>query len=118
MRGSRALMLRFAAPLALPFDAAFVNYGPLRWIARDSSKPGRGGTETWLLHANAAWSEVHIDEDAQTVAELLLAAFVELGGRARRRGVRTAGVTPTPRRPSIRAVPGSPSCASDCAVTG
>ena len=62
------------------FDAAFVNYGPLRWIARDSSKPGRGGTETWLLHANAAWSEVHIDEDAQTVAELLLAAFVELGG--------------------------------------
>ena len=80
MRGSRALMLRFAAPLALPFDAAFVNYGPLRWIARDSSKPGRGGTETWLLHANAAWSEVHIDEDAQTVAELLLAAFVELGG--------------------------------------
>ena len=80
MRGSWALMLRFAAPLELPFDTAFVDYGPLRWIARDNGKPGRGGNETWLLHANGRWSEVHIDEDVRTVAELLLAAFVELGG--------------------------------------
>ena len=53
IRGSWALMLRFEKPLELPFDAAFVNQGPLRWIARDSSKPGRNGAETWLLHANA-----------------------------------------------------------------
>ena len=31
-------MLRFLAPLALDFDAAFVKHGPLRWIARDTSK--------------------------------------------------------------------------------
>lgn len=60
MRGSWAMMLRFAAQVALPFDAAFVNTGPLRWIARNSSKPGRHGLETWLLHASAAWSETHI----------------------------------------------------------
>lgn len=80
MRGSWALMLRFAKPLELPFDAAFVNQGPLRWIARDSSKPGRSGTETWLLHASAEWSEAHLAEDADNVAAILLHAFEQLGG--------------------------------------
>ena len=80
MRGSWALMLRFEKPLELPFDAAFVNQGPLRWIARDSSKPGRSGAETWLLHANAEWSEAHIAEDAERVASALLHAFEQLGG--------------------------------------
>ena len=80
MRGSWALMLRFEKPLELPFDAAFVNQGPLRWIARDSSKPGRSGAETWLLHANAEWSEAHLAEDAERVASALLHAFEQLGG--------------------------------------
>ncbi|MBL8413163.1 MAG: FAD-dependent oxidoreductase [Propionivibrio sp.] len=80
MRGSWALMLRYATPLELPFDAAFVNQGPLRWIARDSSKPGRNGTETWLLHASAEWSEAHLAEDADNIAALLLHAFEQLGG--------------------------------------
>jgi len=80
MRGSWALMLRFAKSLELPFDAAFVNQGPLRWIARDSSKPGRCGAETWLLHASAKWSEAHLTEDAEYVASALLHAFEQLGG--------------------------------------
>ena len=79
MRGSWALMLRYATPLALPFDAAFVNAGPLRWIARDNSKPGRGAQETWLLHATAEWSEAHIEDSPEAVAGALLAAFAELG---------------------------------------
>jgi predicted NAD/FAD-dependent oxidoreductase len=61
MRGSWAMMLRFSRPVELPFDAAFVNAGPLRWIARDSSKPGCSGLETWLLHASAEWSDEHIN---------------------------------------------------------
>lgn len=80
MRASWALMLRFDAPVALPFDAAFVNTGPLRWVARDSSKPGRTGPETWLLHANAEWSESHIEASADVVAGALLNAFGQLGG--------------------------------------
>lgn len=82
MRGSWALMLRYDAPLDLPFDAAFVNHGPLRWVARDSSKPGRQGVETWLLHATAEWSEAHIEETPEAAAEALLAAFAALGGPA------------------------------------
>ncbi len=82
MRGCWALMLRFATPVGLPFDAAFVNDGPLRWIARDSSKPGRGGPETWLLHASAEWSEAHLEQDADAVAADLLRAFTQFGGPA------------------------------------
>jgi len=80
LRGGWALMLRFAAPVALPFDGAFVNEGPLRWIARDNSKPGRGGRETWLLHATAEWSEAHLERNANEIAASLLPAFSQLGG--------------------------------------
>ncbi|MBZ2205695.1 NAD(P)/FAD-dependent oxidoreductase [Massilia soli] len=82
MQGCWAMMLQYAAPLALGFEAAFVNRGPLRWVARDSAKPGRDGTESWLLHASAAWSEAHMALDADGVAAQLLPAFAELGGPA------------------------------------
>jgi renalase len=79
MHGCWALMLQYDTPLALPFDAAFINRGPLRWLARDNSKPGRGARETWLLHANAAWSDAHLESNAEDIAAQLLAAFAELG---------------------------------------
>jgi len=82
MRGCWALMLQFERPVDLPFDAAFVNSGPLRWLARNSSKPGRAGVESWLLHAEAEWSELHLEESAEAVAARLLQAFAALGGPA------------------------------------
>ena len=81
MRGCWAAMVRIATPLQLPFDAAFVNHGPLRWIARDTSKPGRIGLETWLLHASVEWSEAHLEQDADSVAATLLKAFAQLGAQ-------------------------------------
>jgi renalase len=80
MRGSWAVMLRCAAPVALALDGAFVNTGPLRWLARDSSKPGRTGPETWLLHASPEWSEAHMECEAADVLPMLLQAFADLGG--------------------------------------
>lgn len=80
MRGSWAVMLRFDQPLDLNFDAAFVNCGPLRWVSCDATKPGRPAGETWLLHASAQWSELHIEDEPQAVAEQLIKAFREIGG--------------------------------------
>jgi len=80
MRASWALILHFAGPVDLPFDAAFVNEGPLRWIARDNSKPGRPDSETWLLHARHDWSQVNLEASPETVADVLLQAFGDLGG--------------------------------------
>lgn len=82
MRGSWALMLRYDTALDMPWDGAFINAGPLRWVARDNSKPGRTGPETWLLHATAEWSEAHLEDDAAAVTAALLAAFAELGAPA------------------------------------
>lgn len=82
MRGSWALMLRYSAALNLGFEAAFVNTGPLRWVAENSHKPGRNGQHCWLLHASAEWSDAHIEDSADAVAGELLTAFTELGGPA------------------------------------
>lgn len=80
MRPAWALMLRFDTPLSLPFDAAFVNAGPLRWVARDSSKPGRGAQDIWLLHGTPAWSAPRLEWPPEQVADALQDAFVALGG--------------------------------------
>ena len=77
-----ALMLRFDEPLAWDLDAAFVNQGPLGWMARDSSKPGRPRHETWVLHATADWSQEHLEDDPADVARAMLKAFADLGGAA------------------------------------
>lgn len=87
MRGCWALMGRYAHTLDLPFDGLFVNTGPLSWVARDSSKPGRlhEGSEVkevWVLHASAEWSEANIESAPEEVALELLAAFTALGGEA------------------------------------
>ncbi|MFN3617663.1 MAG: NAD(P)/FAD-dependent oxidoreductase [Aquabacterium sp.] len=82
MRGSWALMVRYEQPVAsqLGWDAAFVNTPPLRWLACDSHKPARPtDPETWLLHADADWSDAHIEDPPESVATTLLAAAAELG---------------------------------------
>lgn len=84
MRACWAMMLQYDAPVDLPFDAAFVNEGPLRWVARNSSKPGRAGAETWLLHATAEWSEANIEATPDTVASAMQYAFMALGARPAR----------------------------------
>ncbi len=79
MASCYAVMLAFEHPLPLPFDGAFVNVGPLSWIARNSSKPGRVGPETWVLHAGPDWSDAHIEEPPERVAKLLTEALIEVG---------------------------------------
>ena len=76
------VMLRYRTPgirFAPGYDAAFVNHGPLGWIARDGSKPGRQGSEAWVLQATAAWSSTHLEDDEDQVTAALLAAFAQLG---------------------------------------
>ena len=80
MVGSWTLMLQYSDTLDIEFDAAFVNYGPLRWVARDSSKPDRKGKETWVIQASAEWSENHIECTVDEVIPELTEAFIALGG--------------------------------------
>jgi len=82
MRPCWTLMLRLAERHDPGYDAAFVNEGPLRWIARDSSKPGREGGEVWVAQASAEWSAAHIETADDDVTSLLLDTFRQLGGPA------------------------------------
>ena len=76
-----AAMVTFAAPLAVSFDAARLQDGPLAWIARESSKPGRPAAASWVLHASPAWSQAHLALEREEIADALLAALrLWLGG--------------------------------------
>ncbi|MHC4946990.1 MAG: NAD(P)/FAD-dependent oxidoreductase [Planctomycetota bacterium] len=78
MRPCWAVMLAFDGRLPVDFDGALVETGgPLRWIARDASKPGRPPGETWVLHADHAWSDEHLEAPPDDVADALAAAFFE-----------------------------------------
>jgi len=72
------LMLAFMNPLELPFDAAKVaGEGPISWLARNSSKPGRSGNgmDCWVVQADHDWSREHVELTPQDATAALLADF-------------------------------------------
>jgi predicted NAD/FAD-dependent oxidoreductase len=73
-----ALMLTTDTALFAEHDAAFVNRGPLSWVAAQHSRPGRPSANAWVLHASPEWSMEHLEEDPETVQDLLLDAIREL----------------------------------------
>lgn len=75
-----ALMVAFATPVDVRWQGAFVNDGPLSWIAHDGSKPGRADADTWVLHASAQWSTLHLEHDKDEVVSLLMQAFTDIAG--------------------------------------
>jgi hypothetical protein len=75
-----AVMLGYATPLPVPFDGAFVNGGPLSWICRNTSKPGRTGEEAWVVHASPDWSREHLEDDEVAICEAMREAFAEATG--------------------------------------
>lgn len=75
-----ALLVAFESRLPLGFDGAFVDDSPLSWLARDRSKPGRLGEETWVLHAEPIWSDVNFAVEDELVERSLRQAFVQATG--------------------------------------
>jgi hypothetical protein len=75
-----ALLLGLEARLPLAFDAAFVNGHPLRWLARNGSKPGRPAGEAWVVHAGPEWSRRYLERDPEDAAGRLLDLFRGLTG--------------------------------------
>ncbi|RFF31943.1 NAD(P)/FAD-dependent oxidoreductase [Wenzhouxiangella sediminis] len=71
-----AIMVGFRDAPEVPFDAAFVNQGPLSWIARCDVKAGRGGAPAWVGHAGPEWSQAHLESDSEEVASVL---YAEMG---------------------------------------
>ncbi|HSN72758.1 MAG TPA: FAD-dependent oxidoreductase [Steroidobacteraceae bacterium] len=76
-----ALMLAFRDRLDVPWDVCRPRRGPLAWVARNSSKPGRpSGWDTWVLHASAEFSATQLETTEDEVSEQLLESFRQMSG--------------------------------------
>ncbi|MES3000533.1 MAG: FAD-dependent oxidoreductase [Pseudomonadota bacterium] len=62
------------------WNAALSTHHRIAWLARESSKPGRGMVERWTVQASAAWSQEHMGDDEDRVQGKLLKAFAEITG--------------------------------------
>ena len=72
MLGCFALMLGFAEPLELPWDAAVVRNADISWMAVNSSKPQRGEPFTMVVHSTNRWANEHIDDAEDAVQAHML----------------------------------------------
>jgi renalase len=62
------------------WNAARSAHHRVRWLARESSKPGRGSIERWVVQASPEWSAEHLEDDAERVSAKLLKGFAEITG--------------------------------------
>lgn len=76
-----AVMAGFADPLSLAVDTFRSDTATVSWAARNSAKPGRSGTETWVIHASPSRSRELLDRPKEQVAASLLADFFLATGK-------------------------------------
>jgi predicted NAD/FAD-dependent oxidoreductase len=62
------------------WNAARSTHHRIGWLARESSKPGRGQVERWTVQASPEWSQEHFDDTPQRVQAKLQRAFSEVTG--------------------------------------
>ncbi len=62
------------------WNAARSTHHRIAWLARESSKPGRGPVERWTVQASASWSREHFDDDGLRIQAKLHKAFSEVTG--------------------------------------
>lgn len=60
------------------WNAARTEHPRITWLARESSKPGRGKMERWTVQASPDWARKHENDEPQRVAAKMLQAFAEL----------------------------------------
>ena len=68
-----------------PFDGLFVGRDGdpdrvIAWVARDSSKPMRGGGDAWVVHAASEWSSAHLRDLPEQIERALLGDLARVLG--------------------------------------
>lgn len=74
-------MLAFPEPVAVAQNC-WRGEDIIGWAARNSSKPGRIGPESWVVQASPDWSRAHLEADPAWVADTLKGALSALLGAA------------------------------------
>lgn len=74
-----AVMVAFAGPVAAEADC-WRGVNVIGWAARNNSKPGRTGPDSWVVQATPDWSRRHIEDDPGEVSSTLIDALaLDLG---------------------------------------
>jgi renalase len=69
---------------ALNWELAQPSAGPLAWVVRNDTRPGRQrvhGQAHWVVHAQASWSFEHLEQSAAWIQQQLTHALAELLGQ-------------------------------------
>jgi len=78
MAPSWALMLTFQTPIDPGFDVWRSDRHNLAWFCRSASRPGRDTShDSWVLHADADWSERYLEASPEFVAAALIERLAE-----------------------------------------
>lgn len=80
MHACYALLLGFDEHQDLPWNAALVRDADISWISVNSSKPGRAGPFSLVVHSTNAWADAHVDEDTEIVRHHLAQECREVAG--------------------------------------
>lgn len=81
MRACFALLVGFDKVLDLGWQAALVRDADISWISVNSSKPGRTGSTTLVVHSTNAWADGHFEEDTEHLQHHLVAELGSVLGR-------------------------------------
>lgn len=73
-------MFAFAGPV--DHDGIVRDCAQIAWAARNNTKPGRSGPESWVVQANPQWSAQWLEQPAEAVGGELLAALADQAGGA------------------------------------
>ena len=77
-----SLMLGFATPPQLHFDAAVVHNSPIGWIALNSSKVERSMDSAMVVHSSNEWAQLNRELESAEINTQLLAALQDLLGKS------------------------------------
>ena len=71
-----AVMLTLENELPVDWVGAFVHQSPIRWVARNSTKPGRPNKrEHLVIHADSDWTRARWESDKDAIIEQLVDAL-------------------------------------------
>ena len=75
-----ATMVEMRETAGIPWTAARTPDARVRWMARNSTKPGREAGESWVLHAAPDWTREHLNDSNEQIGRWMLAGLREMAG--------------------------------------
>ncbi len=82
MRACYAMMLGFREPMPIDWHAAHVQDADISWMSVNSSKPGRPGHPSMVVHSTNAWANANLGTPPAHVRQHLLDEFQRVSGIA------------------------------------